>query len=155
MSDVEEHEPGAELACAREARMPIARDGVYGLASEPVTERMLRSWCQDLGRWLVEEISTHGARVAAARLDAKATAREEAAPTVPEDGGVRAGCDDTTARLRRCAAWLRAHSEAVEALGPHRLKSCGHGLPALSRRVLRPPTVSQVSQPRRRRRGAR
>lgn len=90
----------------------------------------------------MEEISRHGALGAAARLDAKAAAREEAAPAVPEDGGVRAGCDDTTARLRRCAAWLRTHSEAVEALGPHRLMSCGHGLPSLSKRVLRPRKVA-------------
>lgn len=62
--------------------------------------------------------------------------REGASPSVPADGGVRETCDRTTARLRRCAAWLRERAEEVDALGADELKTCAHGLPALSHKVL-------------------
>jgi len=101
-----------------------------------VITRTLRGWCQDLGRWLAEEISTHGARRAADRLDARAREREVASDAVPAEGGVRETCDRTTARLRRCAAWLRARAEEVDTLGAYEIKACGHGLPALSCKVL-------------------
>lgn len=106
--------------------------------SRTVITHTLRRWCQDLGRWLAEEISTHGAVRAADRLEVKAREREQAAPAVPAERGVRETCDRTTARLRRCAAWLRERAEEVDALTAYELRSAAHGLPALSKRVLPP-----------------
>lgn len=101
---------------------------------DTVIERTIRSWAQDLGRWLVEEISEHGARRAADRLDAKARDRESTSARVPD--AIRGRCDRTTARLRRCATWLREHAEEVGALDRRALLACGNGLPELARRVL-------------------
>ena len=108
-----------------------------------MTERTLRRWAEDLGRWLVEEISAHGARGAAARLDAKARERESSSSRVP--GEVQGRCDATTARLRRCAAWLVAHAEEVDALSTRAVLATGHGLPEISRRVL--PAHARQRQP--------